>query len=553
MSHNEGMQARMRFKDSRATHRPTLSIGSSTVFLLTCAWTLLLVFLCLHKNWRYTYDDAYITFRYARHLIEGLGPKWNRTGAPVEGFSSPLHLLLIALLGKIGMGLIAAARLLSFTSHLILVVFVWRFVAKTESQFAGLLAGALIATSWPMLAWDLGGLDEVLFAAASTIAVLVTLRYIETGKLSDLIQGGLLLGLAVLVRPDGALFAIVSLGTCLILGPGSIKRRVSHVGLAACLAVLIVMPWEIFRLAYYHAVLPNTYYAKVDGVPLGWRVRCGLEYWLEFGRKPPYFPLVTFVIAVGVLLKRRATRFDIGLWACIIMYSIYIVTSGGDHMMAFRFMIPIIPLMAISIARGLNQWGALDTPPLAAAVSLTFFLLSLYQIVPTVENPSEPDISGVVGRQDAEYMSSHWPSGSTVGIDTAGTTAYYADQFNFIDMLGLNDRVIARRNPNPMYPTSVRKVGHMKGDGASVLARRPDFIIAALPSGRVLSTDDPLPYYITEYELIRSSDFPKIYEVCEVTIPMSDEALRIRPLLPQKFPFIYYQRRDIQLPCAPPL
>lgn len=129
------------------------------------------------------------------------------------------------------MGLIAAARLLSFTSHLILVVFVWRFVAKTESQFAGLLAGALIATSWPMLAWDLGGLDEVLFAAASTIAVLVTLRYIETGELSDLIRGGLLLGLAGLVRPDGALFAIVSLGTCLILGPGSIKRRVSHVGL----------------------------------------------------------------------------------------------------------------------------------------------------------------------------------------------------------------------------------------------------------------------------------------------------------------------------------
>ncbi len=519
---------------------------------MTGAWALLLVFLCLHKLWHYTYDDAYITFRYARHLIEGLGPRWNRTGAPVEGFSSPLHLLLIALLGKMGMGLISAARVLSFASHLILVVFVWKFVAKTESQFAGLLAGALIAASWPMLAWDLGGLDEVLFAAASTIAVLVTLRYIETGERSDLIRGGLLLGLAGFVRPDGALFAIVSLGACLFLGRGPIKRRLSHVALAAGLAAMVVMPWEIFRLAYYHAALPNTYYAKVYGIPLGWRIGSGLSYWREYGRNPPYFPIITFVVAVGVLWKRRATRFDFGLWACILAYSAYIVTSGGDHMMAFRFMIPIIPLMAVSIARGLNQWGALDKPQFAAAVSLAFFLISLYQIVPTVDNPTEPDISGIVGRLDANYMNSHWPAGSTVGVDTAGTTAYYGDQFNFIDMLGLNDRAIARRNPDPMYPTSVRKIGHMKGDGASVLARRPDFIIAALPAGRVLSTNDPLRYYITEYELIRSSDFPKLYEVCEATVPVSSEARRTAPILPQTFPLIYYQRRDIPLPCAPP-
>jgi arabinofuranosyltransferase len=221
-------------------------------------------------------------------------------------------------------------------------------------------------------------------------------------------------------------------------------------------------------------------------------------------------------------------------------------------MMAFRFMIPIIPLMAISIARGLDQLGALDTPRLEAAVSLTFFLVSLYQIVPTVENPSEPDISGTVGMVEANYMNSHWPLGSTVGVNTAGTTGYYADQFNFIDMLGLNDREIARRNPNPMYPTSVRKIGHMKGDGASVLARRPDFIIAALPAGRVLNIDDPLRYYITEYELIRSADFPKIYEVCEVTIPVPEDVLKTAPLLPQNLPRIYYQRRDLSLPCTPP-
>ena len=537
----------MRSERLRSPDRPIPFIDFPIVVWMTCAWTLLLVGVCVHKLWHYTYDDAFITFRYARHLMEGLGPRWNRTGAPVEGFSSPLHLLLIALLGKMGLELVAAARFLSFTSHLILAVFVWKFVANRGSQFAGLLAGALIATSWPMLAWDLGGLDEVLFAAAATIAVLVTLRYIETGKRSDLILGGLLLGVATFVRPDGALFAGACLGACLLLGRGSLKQRMPHVALAAGLAVMIVMPWEIFRLAYYHAALPNTFYAKVYGVPLGWRIGSGLAYWRVFGRNPPYLPIITFGIAVGVVLRRKATRLDVGLWACILGYALYTITNGGDHMMAFRFMIPIIPLMAISIARGLDQAGVLKTARLEAAVSVAFFLLSLYQIVPTVENPSEPDISGVVGEVDANYMNSHWPLGSTVGVDTAGTTGYYADRFNFIDMLGLNDRAIARRNPTPMYPTSARRIGHMKGDGASVFARRPDFIIADLPAGRVLSTDDPARYYVTEYELIRLSDFPIIYEACRATIPM----LGSTPRLPQKLTLFYYQRRDIQLPCEP--
>ena len=46
---------------------------------------------------RLTLDDAYITFRYARHLAEGYGPgAWNHTGEHVEGYSSLLWILLLA-------------------------------------------------------------------------------------------------------------------------------------------------------------------------------------------------------------------------------------------------------------------------------------------------------------------------------------------------------------------------------------------------------------------------------------------------------------------------
>ena len=45
---------------------------------------------------RLTLDDAYITFRYARHLAEGYGlGAWNHTGERVEGYSSLLWTLLL--------------------------------------------------------------------------------------------------------------------------------------------------------------------------------------------------------------------------------------------------------------------------------------------------------------------------------------------------------------------------------------------------------------------------------------------------------------------------
>ena len=45
----------------------------------------------------YQLDDAYITYRYAANVIDGHGPVFNPGTEPVEGFSSPLWLLLLSL------------------------------------------------------------------------------------------------------------------------------------------------------------------------------------------------------------------------------------------------------------------------------------------------------------------------------------------------------------------------------------------------------------------------------------------------------------------------
>jgi len=51
-----------------------------------------LLLLTAYSVFAQTVDDPFITFRYARNLLAGLGPVFN-PGEHVEGFTSPLHLL----------------------------------------------------------------------------------------------------------------------------------------------------------------------------------------------------------------------------------------------------------------------------------------------------------------------------------------------------------------------------------------------------------------------------------------------------------------------------
>lgn len=46
--------------------------------------------------WNVLYDDAFISFRYARNVGAGLGLVWNVGGAPTEGFTNLSLVLLLA-------------------------------------------------------------------------------------------------------------------------------------------------------------------------------------------------------------------------------------------------------------------------------------------------------------------------------------------------------------------------------------------------------------------------------------------------------------------------
>src|SRR5437016_3900889 len=58
---------------------------------------------------RYMTDDAFISFRYARHLADGLGPVWSDRSS-VEGYTNFGWILLLAGGMKLGIDPVVASR-----------------------------------------------------------------------------------------------------------------------------------------------------------------------------------------------------------------------------------------------------------------------------------------------------------------------------------------------------------------------------------------------------------------------------------------------------------
>ena len=396
------------------------------IFWLLGAAMACLVCLCLWRNHGFFHDDTYITLRYASHLLAGYGPIWNTQGPRVEGFTSPLHMLLVAALSATGLPMTMAARTVNVCSHLVLLVYVFFYLRPRVGALGAQLGVTLIGASWIFMIWDLGGLDAVLYAMLATIGVLIVTSafYAEEGPRSRLlVQGSLVLALGTLARPEG--FLLLCGAWILITMAPRIAARDRAWTLAASVGVaaVVLVPVEIFRWSYFHALAPNTMYAKIGGINRGSLIVLGLVYLAKFTLVPPSLGMLTTAVRLFERIKKRSGGNDAAIWMFIGVNALFVVVSGGDHMLAYRFCLPMYALLTVVLVRSLARNGFLDqlsAGPVCAALVLALAL----QGWPHVLNPKTADPAASVGKVVGAYINTRWPAGSTVALNTAGSTPF---------------------------------------------------------------------------------------------------------------------------------
>lgn len=461
-------------------------------------------------------DDSLISLRYAHRLLLGKGLTWN-DGEAVEGYSNLLWILLSAGLGALGIDLIAALRILGcFSSVLTLVVLFWIHpINRRGGIWPALVLGILFCWSSPIAIWSIGGLEQPLVAALLAFSLWrmapllgkEVVVFKGTDSRQNALLAGLPLALLCLTRPDGPLvvatFASVGLSTWLV-------RTGSRTAFARC-ALLIALPvvaWFgqlLFRWTYYGDWLPNPAYLKthvrVD------RLLDGMKY-LNIGLRY-LWPLVVLAIAgaaVGIR-QHRNRPYIILLSTTTVTWIVYIAVIGGDHFPGHRHLIlPIVACASLS-AFAIERLCAIRRKSIVAAGFLVVVLLIAQFVRLQKTDPGYRMAVAVRWQWDGKvvgelFRSTFADKHPLWAVTAAGCLPYFSG-LPALDMLGLNDRHIARVPPDRRFP-----LAHDHGDGKYVLDREPDLITFGLPVGGA-------PTFVSGEEMKRDHRFWNRYRKVE--------------------------------------
>ena len=487
--------------------------------------------------WYYSYnfynDDAYISLVYARNLMQGNGLSWN-IGDNVEGYSNFFFVILCAGLGYLGMDLVFASKLLGFTGFFALLAIAAKYSTwhspspPYRNAVARALFVGLLGSSVPLVAWCLGGLESTLYAAFILAGVCITCAMLSGRVTSQRLPllGALCFSLASLTRPDGAIFTFYTLAALTLAALLDQQKRVRMKQVLAMAApyIAVFAAYNIWRYNFFGDWLPNTYYAKAYLVDKSYIFTLGLRYLISYLLIPPFLPVIAVVLFIAALRARALSLSSWYLAGFLALGAAYVVKVGGDWMPYGRFIVPFIPIMALLIYH-----CSMEIMPTREKLfrdlcgALLAFSFLQFAIVEKDKNQTVGTISSLIVK---DHIETHWPQGSLIALNPAGYFPYISPGYRYLDMLGLTDRVIARRAISPEIIEMLDRpaIGHIKGDGARVLELKPDYIVFHHMWG------NSRPEFLSDRELAESPEFRAQYEQVEVYVDVPEDLKEHLPL-----------------------
>jgi hypothetical protein len=510
---------------------------SSSITLLLIFVSILLI--AIHA-WRYMpfiADDALISLRYSKRLIEGQGLTWN-AGERVEGYSNLLWVLATAGLGLVRIDLVDALRVLGFLgmSATIAAVFYSHAPQNLRTLLLIFLSALFLPLSGPIAVWTIGGMEQPMVAALLAWAVVICYRRLEMPDRSpqNMLVPGFLFALLCLTRLDGALFTVAAACAILIVG-GANRQTCLRIAYLAALPILFTLAQVVFRLVYYGEWIPNT--ALVKLTPSGKHTLNGWEY-VRTGMIPILPLLATSVFSIVISFWYRFRRERMVL-LCILAVSwiVYLVLIGGDILPAWRHFVPLLVLFVLIATEGAEWVGArVRSKRFAGALLVCAVLLSAFFRLQLRDNENYRAVQEqwvwdgqAIGTLMKVAFETQQP---LMAVDPAGCLPYWSE-LPSLDMLGLNDYYLPRHPPADL---GKGPIGHELGDGQYVLSRQPDLIVfrlptgsedACFPGGKQMQAD---PRFFREYSLTRFEANKPRKVVSQIWVRTRSERIGIKHL-----------------------
>lgn len=485
-------------------------------------------------------DDAFISFRYARNWARGLGLVFN-AGERVEGYTNFLWTTMLAAAARLGLDLPATAQVLG-TAFALASLFLLTRLTKRVLQHSHApgwwvaLPAVLLALSESWAAWAVSGLENV----AAGFWILLAVDAFAGGSARDgrerdrrLAACAVFAALAAMTHPAHGLVAI-ALATVLGAQARMGERPWRDVARFAGVFALLYGAYFVWRVAYYGALVPNTFYAKVGASGALWLRGAG--YLVQVARA---FPLLFCGFVVAALDRPHRPEPAVAAALAIVGAALaYAIAIGGDAFPAQRLFVAVLPLLAMLAVYALQAGVARLATPAPAVAIVAAAALSIGIAIPAWFAPATRKLDAAIARDAVtmyrtagEWMRDHFAPGAVLAYSGAGIIPYYGEM-PFIDTLGLTDAHIARAH---VAGLGSGMAGHERGDGRYVFERKPDWILF---TGAPISS--LAPHFKTDHELVAIQEFHMQYQ--PVRVPLRYTTRRDRRTV--EFDLHLYRRTD---------
>jgi hypothetical protein len=386
------------------------------------------------------YDDAFITYRYAENIYQGIGFVYN-PGESVLSTTTPFFTLLLVLLRHLSPNLPQLAVLVGIISLPIGGLFLWDLAYQLKRPITAWFS-LLIYPIFPLLLNTLSS-EMPLFLALCLAAVTFYSR-------SRFIFAAVCLAFATFTRPEGSLVVI------LLIMHYSFTHRKLPPWPAILTFILLCTPWILFSTLYFGSPIPATLAAKqAQGtMAISQHFAPGLltilnqgytnrwQYW--------FLGLLSVIGILSIFQSHDRKGWFLPAWGLchFITLSLLGVTSY------FWYYAPMIPGMITlsglgleSFIIGLQKQITLRLQSLRVIGFLIIILLGLTIGKHALEQSQFPDQRLRIYQAVGEWIQAHTRENVAVGTLEVGIMGYYA-QRTMIDFAGILQPTITEKIRN---------------------------------------------------------------------------------------------------------
>ncbi len=439
-----------------------------------------------HWLTNYTFDDAYITFRYAENIANGLGFVYN-AGERLLGTTTPLFTLMLASLNIIGIPVSFSALVISLLSSGLTAVILYKLASEIGfKQFS--FIPVIVYIFFPrLLAIDTAGMETALFTLMATSAF-----YFQYKKLP--VQAIGITALSVLVRPEGLLVLAILFIYNLIYFKDSLIKSVTII-------TTTLLPWVVFAYLYFGSPIPHSMTAKMAFYQQVWSFPPLENLIFIMGWHNLFGIVLSILSAMGcwhLITKHHFGKIEL-IWILVTIISLTFSST-----LVFRWYIaPIYPLYILfasaTLLLLLDKIRSMDLSKssrkiIIGACLVAALLLANYPNVKNYQN--ESNILDTIHSDIVTYLDENAKQDDVVCTEDIGYVGYYSNH-KILDRVGLVSAVAVPYNEEMWY-------------GELILEQQPEWLIISPSDPTAVFLNDST--FTSQYEYKQKFTYPGLTE-----------------------------------------